>query len=96
MLKSDMVKVAPVLFSRSPAVGMAPQGDNEQFNAAFAKMVAWHNLNHRDEGEYHISRPDVDQLRVESEQRFADMASQSGQEYSRNEQQANWKPPSPL
>ncbi|WP_430506818.1 hypothetical protein, partial [Escherichia coli] len=71
-----MIKVAPVLFSRSPTVAMAPEGNDEQFNTAFAKMVAWHNVNHRDEGEYQISRPDVDQVRVESEIRFSETMSQ--------------------
>lgn len=72
-----MVKVAPVLFSRSPTVAMAPEGNDEQFNTAFAKMVAWHNVNHRDEAEYHIARPDVDQLRVEHEQQFTNVLNQS-------------------
>ncbi len=76
---------------------MAPEGNNEQFNTAFAKMVAWHNVNHRDEGEYQISRPEVDQVRVESEMRFAEMTNQgSNTEAVRNESGPNWKPPSPL
>lgn len=95
-LKQNLVKVAPILFSRSPSVAMQPQGDNEQFNQAFARMVAWHNVNHRDDGEYQISRPDIDRLRVESEQRFNDMANQGNDsQYDRNEAQVNWRPPSP-
>lgn len=95
-LKRDMVKVAPVLFSRSPTVAMAPEGNDEQFNTAFAKMVAWHNVNHRDEAEYHIARPDVDQLRVEHEQQFTNVLNQSS--YAPDAQashQNTWEPPTP-
>lgn len=73
-LKRNMVKVSPILFSRSPDVAMSPQGDNEQFNRAFAKMVARHNVNRQDGDEYRISRADIDRLRVESEQQFMGMS----------------------
>lgn len=95
-LKQNMVKVSPILFSRSPDVAMAPQGDNEQFNQAFANMVAWHNVNREDGAGYQISRSDVDRLRVESEQRFTDMASQNNDaQYEREGPQNTWLPPSP-
>ncbi|MBP2199237.1 hypothetical protein JOJ88_004778 [Pantoea cypripedii] len=95
-LKQDMIKVAPVLFSRSPTVAMAPEGNNEQFNTAFAKMVAWHNVNHRDEGEYQVSRPDVDQLRVEHEQQFTIMLNQSNYDPDvKASHQNTWEPPTP-
>jgi len=95
-LKRDMVKVAPVLFSRSPSVAMAPEGNNEQFNTAFAKMVAWHNVNHGDDGEYHIARPDVDQLRVEHEQQFTNVLNQSSYAPdAKASHQNTWEPPTP-
>lgn len=95
-LKRNMIKVSPILFSRSPDVAMSPQGDNEQFNQAFAKMVAWHNVNRQDGDEYRISRADIDRLRVESERRFTDMANQNNDaQYEREGPQNTWQPPSP-
>ncbi|EAB8478025.1 relaxase/mobilization nuclease domain-containing protein [Salmonella enterica] len=97
-LKRNMVAVAPVLFSKAPEYGFAPQGNDDQFNSAFANMVAWRNVKLTDiPGEYHISRPDVDAMRQESEERFRTM-----DERERTVEQPapapsdEWKPPSPL
>jgi hypothetical protein len=59
-------------------------------------MVAWHNVNHGDDGEYHIARPDVDQLRVEHEQQFTNVLNQSSYAPdAKASHQNTWEPPTP-
>ncbi|EDT2962898.1 relaxase NikB [Salmonella enterica subsp. enterica] len=96
LLRQDMSKVAPVLFSRDPRFGFAPQGNNAQFNQAFADMVAWHNVNGTAAGrEYQISRPEVDGMRLQSEEYYREqhVKDASGQD-KQQVQSADWRPPS--
>ncbi|EHL5833773.1 relaxase/mobilization nuclease domain-containing protein [Salmonella enterica] len=95
-LRQDMSKVAPVMFSRDPQFGFAPQGSNAQFNQAFADMVAWHNVNGSATGrEYQISRPEVDDMRLQSEQYYREQYAQGARSRDNTQEQNDaWKPPS--
>lgn len=91
--------IAPVLFEREPRMGFEPEGDDRHFNQVFADMVAWNNVTGRTgHGEYAITRPDVDELRQNSERYYTDYLNQqvsgNSPQYS-PEEENKWEPPSP-
>ncbi|QXD01190.1 relaxase/mobilization nuclease domain-containing protein [Klebsiella sp. PL-2018] len=95
-LKNVLVKTSPVLFSRNDSVEMSPEGEDEPFNTAFAKMVAWRNVTAGDGLEYRVARPTLDRLRIEQEERYQDMLNPRTYHAGPVEdERPGWTPPSP-
>lgn len=96
-LQHELNRVSPVLFSRDPKMGFAPEGNDAQFNQALAEMVGWYNVYRAGEEDlFRINRPEVDRMREQCEDFFRNAgAQQDAPAGLHHEPRKDWTPPSP-